>query len=210
MERKGLLLALGAVALIAAGVVVWWNDQAARGTADDDGATVAAGHASHAGRIGGGDGERATTTRGAPAIDADAGVLARVPRLGAPRTAGARAGNDEELPGNASDVERSSGWRLGQTRRRMAILEPRIERLRGIVADLEARGETALAERQRAVLERTERRMGELREEADELGATAQRDGTLGEVDRGYEEGESDANAERGAVNARMPERSTE
>jgi hypothetical protein len=81
----------------------------------------------------------------------------------------------------------SAGWRLGYTRGRIAVIEPRIARLREVLADLEARGDATAVERQRAILQRFENRLASLRQEETELEAEARRDGTLGEVEEGMQ-----------------------
>lgn len=99
--------------------------------------------------------------------------------------------NERELPGNAHDHEQSSGWRLGQARRRISMLESRVERYRANLRDLDPSGPASLsAERQRSLLERTEARLRELREQERELAAMARSDGTISDAERGFEEGE--------------------
>lgn len=209
MERRGWIFALGALVLVAAGVAV------ASSFTDDDGDAPPARlgedperrRASHAGGPGSSSGSategRATARRGAGPVDG--GPLGQVPTGAAAPAARAPSGNDEELPGNATDHEHSAGWRLGQARRRISILEPRLARYRARVQTLRDEGDTALAERQQAVVERIERRMGELRTQERELADAARADGTLDEAERGFEEGETDRNAERRAAQVQVP-----
>src|SRR5690606_38094784 len=89
------------------------------------------------------------------------------------------------------EASRSAGWRLGRTRARIALIEPRIARLREMVEQFEQRGDAEGAERQRRVLTRFENRLAELRTEERDFEAQAQRDGTLGEAQQGYEEEQS-------------------
>lgn len=209
MERKAWILALGvgALALIGAGLV--WSDAPDRDEPARLGEERAARDrarrrvgAAGGGRAGGGSVRPAAGPR-APVAPPDAGVLARVPS--APERP-APTPDDPELPGNAPDAERSAGWQLGQARRRIAILEPRIERYRANLRGLdEATRESRGAQRQRALLERTEQRLEELREQARELEAAARAEGTLGEAERGFEEGETNAEAERPAIEATLP-----
>jgi hypothetical protein len=85
---------------------------------------------------------------------------------------------------------RSAGWRLGQTRARIELIETRITRLQEAVANIEALGDEApegMAEAQRRVLERFERRLASLQEHATELSAEAAADGSAAEEAEGYE-----------------------
>jgi len=210
VERKGWLMGLGAVAIVAVGAGIWASDggggeEAARlGEPGPRGVARRGGSAGSGGLAGSGAGPSGAGPR-APAVPADAGVLARVPPGAAPPGEPASA-PEPELPGNAHDNEHSSGWRLGQARRRIAILEPRVARYRAALRGLdEQRRASPGAERQRTVLERTEQRLNELREQERELSAAARTDGTLADVDRGFEDGETNAMAERAPVEAAAP-----
>ena len=185
-------MALGAVALIAVGFGVWWSD-----SQDPGPARARIGERPDARRAGSGSG--GADLQGARReLPVDAGVLAQIPRraegavpAGSPGRGTGRT--PEELPGNATDTEHTSGWRLGQSRRRIVILQSRLARLHAQLELLEQQGRTDVAARQRAVLDRFEARLGEMRAEEQELLPLAERDGTMGEVDRGYEEGETES-----------------
>ncbi len=92
-----------------------------------------------------------------------------------------------EAQGGTPDAERSAGWRLGQARARIATVEPRIARMRELIAGFEERGETEAAQRQRVIMQRFETRLAELRTEETELATQAQSDGTLGEEQQGFD-----------------------
>lgn len=96
-----------------------------------------------------------------------------------------------DAPRSAQNQGRSAGWRLGETRRLIEIADSRITRLRAVLADLERQGDPDAIERQRAVLQRFETRMSDLREEEAAFEAQARQEGTLGEVQRGYDESET-------------------
>ena len=96
------------------------------------------------------------------------------------------------IPRSDPDADQSSGWRLGQARRRLAILESRVTMYQAAVDRLVAEGRDDVAQRQRGVLERVQRRVVEFREQEAELLEAAQADGTMGDVDQGYEEGEQE------------------
>ncbi len=197
MERRGWIVALGALALIGAGLYVWWSDSshvapdarvarvgggaadgAGGGGASADGAEPGGAPASARRRRGSGDGGvphvglRPDEPR--PAVDPETGV--RTSR-GIPR----------EDPG----AHESAGWRLGQARRRIAILEDSERLYQSAVDRFLAEGNAETAERQRVVLERVQRRLEEFRTDERELLQEAQAEGTMGDVDRGYEEGDA-------------------
>jgi hypothetical protein len=170
---------------------VWWND-----AQDRPPPRARIGEAAEA-RRGGERGGGAEIARAARAVPADAGALARIPHRagqpGVPAVGGEGVGTREELPRNATDSEHSTGWQLGQTRRRIAILSSRLERIRAQADSLEQQGRPDVAARQRAVLERFEVSLREMREQEQELLPLAERDGTMGEAERGYEEGETES-----------------
>jgi hypothetical protein len=102
-----------------------------------------------------------------------------------------------DLPRNARAAEETAGWRLGQARHHISIIEPRIAAMEQLVRDFEARGDTAAAERQRTILQRFQNRLTELREDEVQLEADARNDGSLADVDRGYEEGADERQRDR-------------
>jgi hypothetical protein len=97
-----------------------------------------------------------------------------------------------EVPRSAEASERSAGWRLGQTRALIEVAQSRVTRLREVLAQLEQRGDAAAVERQRAVVERFDTRLSELRADLTDLETEARRDGTLGEAEAGYRESQTD------------------
>lgn len=95
-----------------------------------------------------------------------------------------------QLPGSDPAAEReSSGWQLGRARRRLEVLDARVTQLEANAARLRSEGQEELAARQEQIVARTRQRAASIREEEATLSAQAQADGTLGDVDRGYEEG---------------------
>ena len=76
----------------------------------------------------------------------------------------------------------------------MSGLRERVERLEA--------EDPALAARQRAVLERIEARLGEVRAAETRLDEAARADGTLAEAEQGYD---SEAPAQERPVEARLP-----
>src|SRR5690606_14475948 len=112
-----------------------------------------------------------------PAVALDGGVAPGA----APMAPSARRGNEPQRA--QLDENRSAGWRLGQTRARIELVEQRVALLRERVRELEQRGDTENAERQRRILARFENRLAELRTEERDFEAEARRDGTLGEAE---------------------------
>lgn len=205
---------LGAVALIVVGGVIWWNDaqtepeertvsadappRGRRGRAVANGARVGRGRTA----------DRGATGRAPGARD----PLAQVPTVGTPAAAGEPGAGDpgegEEavptpiraIPRSAVEAHQSSGWRLGAARRRIAILGPRVEQVRERVAQFRENGQDDLAERQQRVLDRYVQRLDQLRADETRLAEEAAADGTMGDVDTGYEEAESAQRAEGGSA----------
>jgi len=87
------------------------------------------------------------------------------------------------------DGEHSAGFRLGQTRRNVAIFESRVEMLQANATRMRIEGHEDLAVRQEAVLERTQRRLDELRADEGELAAQAESDGTASDAPEGFGDG---------------------
>jgi len=94
------------------------------------------------------------------------------------------------IPRNAADADHSAGWRLGQARARIEILEGLVARYQAAYDGFVADGNTDLATRQRATLDRVTTRLAGMRELETELLLEAQGDGTMDEVGAGLEEGE--------------------
>ncbi len=185
-----LLIALGIAIAVAIG---WWLNQG-----DDPRSDAAArladgsrhGRASHD-SIGFGSSDsdsdpRSASAGGARRLVADGGMPP--PPSPLPRS-GRTAPPIVDMPGNAQDSEHSAGWRLGQTRHNLEIIQPRIAHMEQLVQDFEARGDTAAAEQQRRILERFQNRLTELRQDETELEAQARQDDSLGDVQTGYDEG---------------------
>jgi len=107
----------------------------------------------------------------------------------------------DEARGPAVPDVGSSGFQLGVARRRAELLEGRVSSLRERVERLEAE-DPALAARQRAVLERIEARLGEVRAAETRLDEAARADGTFAEAEQGYD---SEAPAQERPVEARLP-----
>lgn len=78
----------------------------------------------------------------------------------------------------------TAGWRLGRTRRRLALVTARAEELNRRAAYMEAEGHP-MAARQRQVADRFANRLDELRAEETTLLEEAEREGSLGDVEAG-------------------------
>jgi len=190
VERKGLIA--GVVALIAVGVIAFValrDGETQNGNARIDTAgeprEARAGHGTSVG------GAADPPMREAPRPVAHARSAygdGGVPRRTRPaRTTGESTRG--QLRRDEASASRSAGWRLGQARARIDLVQTRVTRLQEAVAELEGRGQSEAAERQRVVLRRFETRLGQLREEETELEAQATQDGTIGEVEQGMREG---------------------
>lgn len=200
MDRKAWLLLAPAVALIGVGAYVWWADEPPTSTPPTQGASA------------GFEEPEVLDNPGVP------------PVLGAPVDAGPTAaarpvtsaqepvGDPIAPPGEAPDEPRSPavpdvgthGFQVGVARRRVELLESRIARMRERVEALEEEN-PALAARQRAVLERIEGRLGEVREEQSRLTEAARADGTLGDEQQGYDAEDTRGPGEEGPAQARLP-----
>ncbi|MCA9604505.1 MAG: hypothetical protein KC619_02850 [Myxococcales bacterium] len=196
------MLALGALALIGAGFYVWWSG-ATRPSQSTEPPRVVEGQGLGGGGGGaepGGDVEPggATSSNGRRRIVGDGGVPQVALHVDPSEPTAGRT-NDNGLPTSRGipredpGANESAGWRLGQARRRIAILEERVQVYQGLVDRFIAEGNTETAERQRAVLDRVQRRVTEFREQEQQLVREAETEGTMGDVDRGYEEGEAEA-----------------
>ena len=195
MERRGWIAAGIAALLVALGLYAWGTGNAdprpapARlGSADaPDGPRGRSDEVDHANLA-------RPSTRGTGRTErGDAGVTYVAPRT-APARASSPDGRDigRGIPRSAEDADQSAGWRLGQARRRISILERREALYQAAVDRFVQEGNTDNEVRQRAILERVQRRLEGLREREQELATEADAEGTLGEVDRGFEEGETD------------------
>lgn len=190
-KRLSLLLVLGALALIAVGGFIWWSDSEEAGGGEEtatSGAAPVDPEILNGGRRGGDGGASDVAHLG------DAGTTPII-RSGAAREAGRReAAQAHEGPDvrgqRRDDSRRSAGWRLGQARRRIELLEPRVTQYQALVDRFEAEGQPELAERQRAVLDRTRTRLESVRADQTRLQEEAEADGTAGDATAGYEQGE--------------------
>lgn len=196
MERKAVIV--GAVVLVAAGVVaaVMWSGDGDQG----DGATPVAGRegdeSSH-GSTGSGFGSSAgaSSAGGGPLragsrqadVPGDGGV--RHPRVPDPADRPPTVNTHGALQESPEDAERSAGWRLGQARARIEMVETRVSHLRETLAAAERGGDPAATEQQRTILRRFEARLTALRAQEPALEEQARQDGTLGDVSRGMQEG---------------------
>ncbi|MEQ8893207.1 MAG: hypothetical protein RID93_36495 [Sandaracinaceae bacterium] len=199
MDRKAWLL-LGPVALIGVGAYIWLTDAPrapASSELDADAPEFSDPEVLDAPR----GQDEVPPVLGAPP---DAGPL----RAAAPGESTSREGPPgdpiappEEARAPAVPDVGSSGFQLGVARRRAELLEGRVSGLRERVERLEAE-DPALAARQRAVLERIEARLGEVRAAETRLDEAARAEGTLGEAEQGYE---SEAPAQERPVEARLP-----
>jgi len=143
----------------------------------------------------GGPGGATTGSRRSAGADGGVAVARIAPRVDdpdAPRTGPTGVPTSRGLPRADPDENRSSGWRLGQARRRVAILEGRVDLYQSAVDRLVAEGRNDVAERQRAVIERVRGRITDFRAQEAELLEQAEADGTMNDVDQGYEEGEQE------------------
>ncbi len=204
MQQRGWIVALVAVVLVGLALYLSLDDGGAgdaretprmtapAASAGGGGAHVAEG--SPGGPVSAGAPRRSGADGGVAV--AHVGVRTDFPEPGARTPTGVPVSRG--LPRSDPDADRSAGWRLGQTRRRVALLESRVTLYQDAVDRFVAEGRDDLAGRQRAVLERIQRRVVEFREEEAELLEAAQAEGTMGEVDQGYEEGEPD-NPQRAA-----------
>lgn len=195
-------MAGAAALLVAAGIIFWMSDAGPGGSSGGSGdipvvrrgASHGGGPSGGGGASGGGDGREASGRirrfRGDGGVDAveEPRVAVRTePRPGS-RPARQQTNRDEQ---NADeDASHTAGWRLGQARRRIEILEQREQTYRAAVDRFVEEGRDDTAARQRRVLQRVQGRLVEMRETEQELQAEAEADGTLGDVDRGLEEGE--------------------
>lgn len=198
MERKRVIV--GVVVLVAAGVIaaVMWGgegdaDDAPVAELDSEASSRNSGGGSGFGSSGGSSGSSAggpmhASSSRAPAVG-DGGVRrVRVPNPNVERPPpGENTHGALQQP--AEDAERSAGWRLGQARARIELVQTRVTHLRQAVADAERGGDEAATERQRTILRRFEARLTALRAEEPALEAQARQDGTLGDVERGMQEG---------------------
>lgn len=195
-------MALGAVALIGVGLYVWWSEAPARSQAhaasgDDGSASSQASHAAGGGGSGGGGSAAAANDAGRPQglvrrLLGDGGVGRVAVRSSADPSGPVQSAvpPDRGVPRNAGDEDHSAGWRLGQTRARIEILEGLVERYQTAYDGFVAEGNTDTATRQRVTLDRVTGRLARTRELETELRQEARGDGTLGEAQTGYEEGE--------------------
>lgn len=88
------------------------------------------------------------------------------------------------------DLRHSNGWQLGQARRRVAMLERRINMFEANAQRLENEGHPEYAAQQRETITQLEEGLARLRERVPELEHAAQGDGTMGDVQQGWDEGE--------------------
>jgi hypothetical protein len=195
VERKGSIVGVLALVALGAGLVFFLSrgngDARGDGVArlDAQSGRVVSGTAGGSASEGEGSGGSVASREG-PRVVGDGGVATRpvlptpVGPIQANRTVPARA----DVPRSADAAQQSSGWRLGQTRRQLEVIQPRIAMLRRALADLEQRGDAAAIEQQRAVVQRFENRLTELREDQMRFEEEARRDGTLAEADRGYQD----------------------
>ncbi len=190
MQRKGLLIGALALLVLALGLGIWMqkqeeSDHTPTSPIDAEGRPRSA----SAGSLGLAPDapEVREPRRRPPPLVQDGGVAAVPPGLPGGRTR-EPAPPRVEAQGAQADAEQTTGWRLGQTRARIGIVEARVARMREAIASFEERGETENAERQRRILTRFETRLEELRTEQSELEPQARADGTIGDADRGFEE----------------------
>ncbi|MGE3632507.1 MAG: hypothetical protein AB7P00_21590 [Sandaracinaceae bacterium] len=94
----------------------------------------------------------------------------------------------------------SAGWRLGATRRRIALLEGRIQRVQDSLDELERTGRTDLMDRQSSVLDRYAMALEQLREDEPRLAEQARNDGTLDDAAQGFDEAEAEGRAASGGA----------
>jgi len=192
-----------AALLVAAGIIFWMSDAGpggARGGSGD--IPVVRRGASHGGGPGGGGGASGRGGEGREAngrirrFRGDGGVAAvaepRVAVRTEPRPGPSARQQTPDRGEQRADQgqEETAGWRLGQARRRIQILQQREQTYQAAVDRFVAEGREDVAARQRAVLQRVQGRLAQMRETEQELQAEAESDGTLGDVDRGMEEGE--------------------
>lgn len=187
-------MALGALLLIGVGVYVWWTGSGHGASAGpmpvvgSEGGDVVGGGGPEILRPGERPGEassrRVFGDGGVPHV----GVRTDYGSPNEPTASGVRPSRG--IPREALDEGQSSGWRLGQARRRIAILEDRERVYQAAVDRFVADGNEETAARQRVVLERVQSRLVEIREDEARLAGEAAADGTMGDVDTGYEEGE--------------------
>ena len=198
MERRGWLLAVGAVVLIAIGLYVYSAGSDGRGEhapvpvirpgGDPGGGGIEA--------AGGTPTEGSVGSSGRRRLVGDGGVARVALRPEPPEGEGSPGVGpngvriQRGIQRGDPDADRSAGWRLGQARRRISILEGREQLYQDAVDRFIAEGRQDTAARQRTTLERVQRRLVEFREQEAELLTEAEDDGTLGEVDQGFEEGE--------------------
>ncbi len=189
---------MGLAVLVAAGVIaaVMWSgdgdaDEAPIAAVDTEGSSGGSSLGSSGGASGGASaGGPLRTASGRADTLGDGGVRrARVPNPNAGDRPPPTVNTHGELRERAEDAEQSAGWRLGQVRARIELVETRVMHLREAVATVERGGDEAAIERQRTVLRRFEARLNELRAEEPALEAQARQDGTLGDVARGMQEG---------------------
>lgn len=99
----------------------------------------------------------------------------------------------EDLPRDLLEQQNSAGFRLGQARRRIEELEGSIARFEANAVRLESEGRADVAARQREITQGLRERVETLRTSLPELEAEAQQEGSMGEVQRGFDEGEPGA-----------------
>ncbi len=212
MEKNGRIgVLIGVGIALAIGLGYWVSRD---GDPHDDGAPrLAAGPRGTArasqGSIGFGPGGGEHEARHAGAsgrVVVDAGVLAAVPTVHAAPQGRTRPPLVDLPRGDAEESEHSAGWRLGQNRHHLEIVQPRIAHMQELIRGFEERGETAAAEQQRTILQRFQTRLDELRAEQTVLTTQAQQDGTLGEADDGYAAGADERAREANEVHETPPD----
>jgi hypothetical protein len=118
---------------------------------------------------------------------------------------------EEPLPeprrGLEDDLDQSTGWQLGQARRRVAMLERRIQTFEANAQRLEQEGHPEYAAQQREIIGPLQESLEDIRGQLGDLETRAQNDGSMGDVQRGYDEGEpGDTDAPPINVNAPVAE----
>ncbi|MFK7986492.1 MAG: hypothetical protein AB8I08_10700 [Sandaracinaceae bacterium] len=192
MKNPKPMIAAFVIALLAVGGIVAFRLNRDDGRRSDRGA--AAGSGVTGASVQNGEGPVVVRSRNdrVPAFTGDAGAAAAPELVRRPTPIGGVPGGSARVAARAQaeadDAERSNGWRAGQRRRQVEVLEARVERLREAVGQLREEGRSDLADRQQSIVERIDARADEVREELGELRAAAQADGTLAEAEQGYED----------------------
>ena len=156
MEKNGRIgVLIGVGIALAIGLGYWVSRD---GDSHDDGAPrLAAGPRGNGPRVAGsigfgpGGGEQARRAARVPAGGSSSTPASwRRCRPSTPPPQGRTRPPVVDLPrGDAEESEHSAGWRLGQTRHHLEIVQPRIAHMQELIRGFEERGDTAAAEQQR-------------------------------------------------------------